>query len=48
MIPSVLPKVNNLENWLKYEYVFLKANELKTDSYTNDVPKYQQKHLQFL
>jgi hypothetical protein len=29
MIPSVLPKVNDRKNRLKYIYVFPKANELK-------------------
>ena len=29
MIRYVLLKVNDLENWLKYGYVFSKANELK-------------------
>jgi len=45
MILSVLPKVNDLKNRLKYGYVFPKANKLKTDSYTDNVLK---KHLQFL
>ena len=48
IIPFVLPKVNDIKNRLKYGYVFPKANELKTDLYTDDVPKYQQKYLQFL
>ena len=29
MIPSVLPKMNNRKNRIKYGYVFPKANELK-------------------
>lgn len=29
MIPYVLPKVNDLNNRLKYGYVFPKTNELK-------------------
>ena len=29
MIPSVLPKVNDIKNRLKYGYVFPKAKELK-------------------
>ena len=45
MIPYVLPKVNDLKNRLKYGYVFPKANEFKTDSYADDVPKYWQKYL---
>lgn len=33
MISSLLLKVNNLRKRLKYGYVFLKANKLKTDMY---------------
>lgn len=32
----IFPKLNEIKN---------RANELKTDSYADDLPKYQQKHL---
>ena len=46
--PFAFPKANELKARLEYGYVFAKANELKNDSYTNDIPKYWQKYLQFL
>ena len=40
MIPSVLPKVNDLRNRIKYIYVFPKETNLKTDSYLRNRIKY--------
>ena len=34
-------KVNEFKTQLKYVYVFPKANELKNNLYTDDVPKYR-------
>ena len=43
----VFLKTNEVKIRLKYESIFPKVNELKTDSYTDDVPKYRKKHLNF-
>ena len=48
MTPFVFPKANKIKMQLKHRYVFPKTDGLKNDSNTVDVPKYRQKHLQFL
>ncbi len=41
-------KRTNLKTDSNMDMYFQKRTNLKTDSYTDDVPKYRQKHLQFL
>ena len=43
--PSVFPKANNLKTDQNADMYFKKQTKLKTDSYTDDIPKYLSKNI---